>query len=134
MAKKRPRRPVSPQRTVAIVSAIIVLASLLIAIGMKITVPKTLSASQSVTLEHGEMTTLHATITDERNPGLVEMWRDGKGDAYVSVPETWILRDVQGASLTDVKADPVKNAFRRRPIPANAHVSFLVPRTEHIVV
>ncbi len=134
MAKKRRAKGVSRHWAAAGAAAALLGLSLIVTWAGGKAVPVGRMGGQIVTIEHREMLTLHFTITADHHPGLVDVWRDGGGSASLSVPETWIVRDVRGALLGDLATGSSQNGYRTHALPAGAHLSFLLPLQQDIVV
>ncbi|OGJ56215.1 hypothetical protein A3D88_02990 [Candidatus Peribacteria bacterium RIFCSPHIGHO2_02_FULL_52_16] len=87
------------------------------------TIPATSPAEIGV--EHTMPATLALTlaVTDEAK-GILEVSHDAAETVFVSLPETWILWEVRGKALADIKEDAPSFGFIRWHIPAGATLSF----------
>lgn len=75
-------------------------------------------------LEHTKPVTLSLSFTTNGTNGVMDIRHDALETVYLSLPSTWIRREVGGVPLTAVTADPPVFGFTRWSMPAGALVSF----------
>jgi len=75
-------------------------------------------------LEHTKPVTLVISLTTNGTKGVVDIRHDALETIALSLPQSWIKREVGGVPLTDVTSDPPTFGFTRWNIPPGAIVSF----------
>jgi uncharacterized protein (UPF0548 family) len=126
--RKRSSRAV-PQATVAIASVLLLGITMIAGRGHMGTLRGSAQGdAASVTITHAAARTVTLRETSHHAPGLVELSaRDGQASARV--PEDWTLREVRGASLSEVPGDPPAHGERRWTLATGAVLSFTTPRS-----
>ncbi len=84
-------------------------------------------ARAEIGVEHVRPLSLSLTVSTNGKSGVVDLGHDGSGTAYLSLPSSWMRREVRGTTLAAVVADPPTFGFTRWAIPAGSTVSFAVP-------
>lgn len=135
MAKKQRKRLVPPHGKMALASMMAVAVTVIAGLAGSSLPGDTLRSAptQDIALEHGAPVTLSLVITEGRITGIVDLWHDGGVTHFLTVPATWKLREVRGATLADVK-ETQTGGFSRRPFPAGARMSFAVPGNDSITL
>lgn len=75
-------------------------------------------------LEFTAPVTLSLSLTTNGTKGVADIRHDASETIAVSLPETWIKREVGGVPLDAVRADPPTFGFTRWSLPPSAVVSF----------
>lgn len=75
-------------------------------------------------LEHDKPVTVSLSLTENGPTGVADIRHDALETIHVSLPSSWIRREVGGVPLAAVTADAPALGFTRWSIPAGATVSF----------
>lgn len=86
-----------------------------------------------IAVENERAATLTLQESAGKNPGIVECTAEGS-DMYLSVPSSWERREVRGAALSTVTADPPALGFTRWHLPEGVTLSFRVPGSPALTV
>lgn len=83
-----------------------------------------MNRSAEIGLEHTKPVTLTLSFTTNGSKGVADIRHDALETVYVSLPSSWIRREVGGVPLAAVTADPPSLGFTRWSLPSGAVVSF----------
>lgn len=84
--------------------------------------------SGQIAVEHvGPLALSLSVAMDQERTGIIDMRHDARESMHVSLPETWELREVRGASLVEATPDPPALGYVRWSLPKDATISFRVP-------
>jgi hypothetical protein len=85
-------------------------------------------------IEHDKPLALSFEMSSLGGVAIVEIGVDGSERVGLSVPSSWIRREVRGAPIADVTSDEESFGFVRWSLPGSSSVSFRVPHTPGNVV
>jgi hypothetical protein len=129
VAKSRSAPPPSGPRFLPILLALGLTAAFTLVLPAGKT-PTTASVQTIVNLgvEHTKPLRLSIAVSLGKSPSLLRMYHDGPETAYLSLPVSWTLQEVQAATLKDVIADSPTFGFARWHVPSKAIVTFSIPQ------
>lgn len=81
---------------------------------------------EEMAVEHTGPLTLSMQRSTGKQEGIIELSTEGPETASVTVPSSWERREVRGASLDAVKADPPNAGYTRWYIPPTVTLSLRV--------
>ena len=94
--------------------------------------PTLLGSVQGTTVdigvEHSEPLSLSLEIGVLEGSGVAEFFSETAEQILISVPSTWVRREVKNAPIHTVTAEPPALGFTRWKLPARAGISFRVPK------
>ena len=90
--------------------------------------------SAGLAVEHVSPLTLTIRMSAGKREGIVELSTDGTETAAISVPSAWQRREVRGAALDAVSADPPSMGFSRWHVPPGVTVSFRVIESPSLMI
>ena len=95
-----------------------------------------LSPKESVEIgvEHTQPMSLSLSVTTEREAGIADISHDAKEAVFLSVPSTWIRREVRGAALSAVTSETPTFGFTRWQLPAGSVISFALPASPSAIL
>ena len=96
------------------------------------TVPPTIT--EDVTIEHTAPVTLTVLASAGKSDGIIEFHTDGEETVTLTVPTSWQRREVRGAALETVTADPLSVTGTRWHLPPRVTLSFRVQQSPALIV
>lgn len=78
-------------------------------------------------IEHEEPLSLTMQVGVSETAGFVEFFSETSETILISVPSTWVRREVKNAALHEVTSEIPSLGFTRWSLPARAGISFSVP-------
>jgi hypothetical protein len=134
--RKKPKS--SPSRLplhLLLAACAMVVVAIAVGLGPSVAVPATVITPRlDIGVEHTSPLTLFIRGTEGKTPGLIEFSHDGTETAPLSIPDTWILREVRRAAIKDITVDPPIAGFRRWHLPATVVLSFQTPGSVSLTV
>lgn len=94
---------------------------------------KPAQSGADIAIEHNEAMTVTISRSSGRRDGIIEFTGEG-ADSRLSVPFAWKRREVRGAELSSVSADPPAMGFTRWHVPEGATLSFRVTGNPSLTV
>lgn len=86
-------------------------------------------------VEHTSPITFGIDVSALNDMAIIELThKEGEETIAVSVPETWVRREVRNATIEEVTADSSAFGFTRWQLPSGAILSFRVPRTPEKII
>lgn len=82
-----------------------------------------------IAVEHTQPLRLTLSVSQNTAPGALDLSHDGGGSVKISLPQAWTQREIRGGLQKDVRAENPSFGYRRWTLPANAVVSFSLPRS-----
>ncbi len=85
-------------------------------------------------LEHSAPMTLTLRVSVGKREGIAELTTRGSEIAAISIPSSWERREVRGAALETVTAEPATMGFTRWHVPPGVTVSFRVNEMSGLII
>lgn len=84
------------------------------------------STSIDIGVEHTQPLSLSMQVGISDTAGYIEFFSESSETILISVPSTWVRREVKNAELHDVSAEAPSLGFTRWSLPARSGISFQV--------
>ena len=85
-------------------------------------------------IEHSEPLSIGMEVGVRSGSAVVEFFSESPETILISVPSTWVRREVRNASISDVTAEPPSLGYTRWTLPPRAGISFRAPEAPDTVV
>ena len=90
--------------------------------------------SVSIAIEHTSPLTFFIASTVNTDPGIIDFWHSGEETVFLSVPDSWVVREVRHGALDALSPAPASGGFHRYPLPRGVTVSFSGTSPLHLLV
>lgn len=91
-----------------------------------LTADLTNSAKVDMGVEHTRPFSLSLSLSTNTSSGIADVTHDATETIFLSVPSSWLRREVRGATLSSVQTDPSTFGYTRWHLPPHAVISFAI--------
>lgn len=82
-----------------------------------------------IAVEHAAPFTLSLVFNTDTKPALLDLSHESENPVKISLPLTWTLREVRGATMNSIAPEEPSAGFVRYTVPPGATLALLLPQT-----